>query len=93
MLSLCRKLVSAVVVGVRFLEIFKSQYVGVLLLVLAGGLFGSFCISCNTYAYGAIRYSDSIFMYFLHQILLYICDMFLVYIVTLCCELKYCCLC
>ena len=63
--DMCRKLMSVFVVGIRFLEVFKCQYPGILLLVLAGGLFGSYCVSCNTFVYGAIRFSDSIFMYFL----------------------------
>jgi len=72
-----RKLVSAVVVGIRFLEVFKCQYTGAFLLVLACGLFGSFCITCNMFACGVIRIGDSIFMYFFAPDLLNICDMLL----------------
>ena len=38
---------SVVVVGIRFLEIFNYQYTGAFLLVLPGGLFGSFFAVCS----------------------------------------------
>jgi hypothetical protein len=41
---MCRKLVFAVVVGIRFLEVFNCQYTEIFLLVLTGGLFGSSAI-------------------------------------------------
>jgi len=60
---MCRKLVSAVVVGISFLGVFKCQYTGAFLFVLAGGLFGSFCAACNKVVCGVIRFGDSIVLY------------------------------
>jgi len=60
---MCRKLVSAVVVGISFLGVFKCQYTRAFLFVLAGGLFGSFCAACNKVACGVIRFGDSIVLY------------------------------
>ena len=54
---------SAVVVGIRFLGVFKYQYTGAFLFVLAGGVFGSFCAACNKIACRVLRFGDSIVLY------------------------------
>jgi hypothetical protein len=56
--------VSAVVVGIRFLEVSKCQYSGDIFVGFSWCLFGSFFASCNKVACGVIRFGDSIFMYF-----------------------------